>query len=87
MKNYRQKVLIQTSKCSLQKQGEIEEQENWDIKSISHALKCARGLQKFLINVSDDEELLLTSKLNIRLEKHAYILKNMKQICLADYFK
>ena len=65
--------------------GEIKEQENCDIKSMSHALKYARGLQKFLINVGDTEELLLTNKLNISLEKYTY---NLKQTCLIGcYFK
>lgn len=68
-------------------EGEIEEPENCDIKSLSHALKYARELQKFLIDVGDSEGLLLTSKLNIHLEKNAYKLKNMKQTCLTDYFK
>lgn len=65
---------------------EIEEQENVDIKSLSDALKYARELKKFHINVGDNEGLLLTSKLNLHLEKNAYKLKNMKQTCSADYF-
>lgn len=92
MKSYRQEdsntdiEMFFTETATPGDEEEIEGQENVDIKSLSDALKYARELKKFHINVGDNEGLLLTSKLNLHLEKNAYKLKNMKQTCSADYF-